>query len=655
VKLVSSVNRVRKPSNQPPRNAAQSRGTPSGRTPATPGVPATAKGAPANQTTQKSNTGKPVKKARSRTKKLIIGIVASLLVVVLLSGGLFVAFCYYVESLDTVFPNVWADGINVSGLTLEETIERLIDEGYEDNVEGVATTVIFPDQSSFSFTGNEVGLSLDAAEAAATVFAFGRNGDFFGDAIIYIQSLLERTDLVGLSTPALDDTIVRTLAAEYTYNFNVTLFDSNLDIVPDESITIVKGTGLHNADEDEVFYFAIQTLFKAVEEHTHLRAYYTPEKIIEDGVDLILLFETIHIDPVSSILDMETLQATESSEGRTFDLDEAKDKLANATIGMPVVIPIFAVPPDITQDEMQDKLFRDVLSESITSLTNDANRIRNVTLATEAINGTILNPGDTFSFNQVVGMRTTEKGYMEANVIRNGIFVPSTGGGICQVTSTLHDAVMHTPLKVVERRAHGLRISYMPLAVDGMITIASGVGTADERREWLTDVGRRRFANDATVSWGTMDYKFQNNTDFPVKIEASVRNRTLTVRLHGTNLDGSYFVTETIILSSTDFVEVERQDPDLPVGTRVRMQGAAGQRGYRAEVFKRHYSADGELLSRERVGISNYNSQNRIYLVGTREPDPIPEPDPTPEPTPEVTPEPTPEVTPDPELNNTDD
>jgi hypothetical protein len=396
---------------------------------------------------------------------------------------------------------------------------------------------------------------------------------------------------------------VRTLAAEYTYNFNITLFDSNLEIT-NEGITIVKGTGLKAAGEDEVFYFAISTLLRAVEENNHLTAYYIPEAIIEDGVDLSLLFETIHLDPVSSTLNLETLLATESSEGRTFDLDEAKEKLANATNGMTIVIPIYILEPEITQEEMQERLFRDVLSESTTSLSNNtSNRIANVTRAAEEIDGTILNPGDTFSFNEVVGQRTRERGFREANVIINGVFTPGLGGGICQVSSTLHDAVLHTHLRVVERRPHGLRIAYMP------------------RDEY--DDSIRRFANDATVSWGTTDYKFQNNLDYPVKIEAYVRGLFLTVRLHGTNLDGSYIKTETVVLGTTQFVTEERHSDEHDIGFRSVMDGSRGQNGYRAEVFKRHYSAEGELLSRERVGTSTYRAQNRIYIVGTRVPEPV--------------------------------
>ncbi|MCL2661854.1 MAG: VanW family protein [Oscillospiraceae bacterium] len=611
MKLVSSINRNRRPGNQAPRSVPQYKNGPADRNPATAGATVGSKAAPVYQTAQKSNAVKPVVKKKSPIKAILI----SLTVVVVLICGLFIALAFYVDSLDTVFPNVWADGINVSGMTFDETVQHLINEGYESNVDDVAATVVFPDQSSFSVTGNEVGLSLDATEAASTVFSFGRSETFINSTITYIESLFERTELDGLSTPSLDDTIVRTLAAEYAHNFNITLFDSNLEIT-DESITIVKGTGLKAADENEVFNFAIYTLLKAVEENDHLTAYYTPEAIVEDGVDLVLLFETIHIEPVSSELDLDTLLATESSEGRTFDLDEAKVKLSNATNGMTIVIPIFSLYPELTQEEMQERLFRDVLSESTSTLNNNtANRINNVKRAAEEINGTVLKPGDTFSFNEVVGQRTIERGFRLANVIRNGVFVEAPGGGICQVSSTLHDAVLHTHLRIVERTAHGLRIAYMPLAEEGMMSDHSPTGD-----EWVKEVGGRRFANDATVSWGTMDYKFQNNLEYPVRIEAFVSGLFLTVRLHGTNLDGSFIRTETIILSKTERVIEEREDSELPVGTRVVMPGSSGQSGYRAEVWKRHYSADGELLSRDRVGTSTYRAQNRVYLNGTAVP-----------------------------------
>jgi len=547
----------------------------------------------------------------------------TLLVLVVLAASGFVALGFYVDSLDTIFPNVWAEGFNVSGLTLQEAIYLLKNEGYENNADGISITVVFPDDTSFSVTGNEVGLSFNASEAAAAAFAFGREDSFFENEITFIRSLFDRTELNDLSTPDYDDNIIRSLAAEYTQQFNTTVFSGSLDR-NDEYITVTRGTGLHSAREDVVISLALETLSQAISEHSELRVYYSPEEDIEDSVEsqireLRELFEYIHDDAVSAQWDVETLSATASSPGRTFDLERAIADLQSAASGGTVVIHIEELEPALTQEFFESLLYAHLLAGSTTrELSGNSNRLRNIQVAAGKIDGIILNPGDVFSFNETVGRRTVANGFRMANVIRNGVFEESIGGGICQVSSTLHDAVLHTHLEVVERYAHGLRIAYMPVAKEGFISDKS-----EDGETWVKQVGGRRFANDAMVSWGTNDYKFKNNTDFPLRIDAKVNGRDLVIELWGTNLDEdfnedeSYIVIETVILGTFQSGTVEMESESLPIGTRVVRQGASGQTGFRAETFKLHFSADGELLSRTSLGTNRYNAQNKIILIGT--------------------------------------
>jgi len=586
---------------------------------------------------------KPVKKKRSLLKAVLI----TLLVIVVLAASSFIAFGFYVDSLDTIFPNVWADGINVSGLTLNEAIEHLIYAGYENNADGISVTVSFPDNASFTVTGDEVGLSFNAAEAAAAAFAFGRGDTFFRNEMQYIRSLLERTDLKDLSTPTYDDTIVRVLAAEFANNFNNTLFDGNL--TPGEDyITVTRGSGLHPALEDEVIELAISTLLQAISEHNDLTVHYIPTENADDSVEsqiyeLQLLFDSIHLDPVSAYWDVETLSATESSYGRTFDLDRAIENLRRATDGQTILIEFEELAPELTQEYVESLIFAHTLASSTTrELSGNSNRLRNIQVAADKINGTVLNPGDVFSFNGVVGRRTTDAGFRAANTIVGGVFEPGIGGGICQVSSTIHDAVLHTDLEVVERHPHGLKIGYMPVGDEGTVIFREGfnVTEADEKA-----VAGRRFANDAMVNWGTNDYKFRNNTDFPLRIDATVDGRNLTVKLIGTKLDDTYIVIETVVLDSFASGTVEILTETLPEGTRQVREGASGQRGYRAETFKLHFSADGELLSRTSLGRNRYSAQSRMILIGTAVYEPPPEAPPAPPP--EVPPEAPPETPPE--------
>jgi len=550
----------------------------------------------------KSGIAKKLKAKKSPLKPILI----TMMIILILSVSSFVALGFYVDSLDTIFPNVLADGINVSGMTLQEAIDHLVYIGYENNAEGISITLIFPDDTSFTVTGDEVGLSFNAQEAATAAFAFGRSETFFKNELTYIRSLFERTELTDLSSPVFNDSLVRSLAAEYTDQFNKTLFSGS--ITPNESyITLVRGTGLHPAIEEDVFNTAIQTLNRAISEHDALTVTYSPgvnsgDTLESQLIELQLLFDEIDYPPVSSYWNVETLSASASSYGRTFDLDKAKENLINAVYGEQVVVEIEVLPPDYSQEYFESLIFAHTLSTSETrELSGNSNRLSNIRLAAEKINGIVLNPGDEFSFNTTVGRRTREAGFLPANVIVNGIFEQGIGGGICQVSSTLHDAVLHTTLNVVERSPHGLRISYMPKD-----TFSS---------EENNPLGNR-FANDAMVNWGTNDYRFSNNTDFPLRIEATVSGRNLKVELIGTKLDDNYIEIETVILSEFQSGEVEQQTDSLPMGERRVLEGSRGQLGYRVQTFKLIFSADGTLLSRDSITTRSYGAQNRIILVG---------------------------------------
>jgi vancomycin resistance protein YoaR len=555
------------------------------------------------------------------------------MIIVVLAAGSFVALGFYVDSLDTVFPNVWADGINISGMTLQEAVTHMIYVGYENNAEGISATVVFPDDTSFSVTGIEVGLSFNAAEAAAIAFAFGRDETFFRNEMTYIRSLFERTELNDLSSPIFDDSIIRQLAAEYTEQFNKTLIESSLDR-NENYITVTRGSGLHPAVETSVVALALDTLNHAISEHDNISVRYIPESNANESVDLQIfelqmIFDEIHEDPVSAqVMYIEDeLVITESTYGLTFDFDLAVGSLLDAPIGHPVTIPMIILTPEYSQEEVRGWIFRDVLGSSRTrEQSGNTNRLRNIQVAAEFINGTILNPGDEFSFNEVVGPRRSDRGFREANVIEGGVFVPGIGGGICQVSSTIHDAVMHTTLPVTQRRPHGLAIRYMPRAEEGLLTLPDSISDPEHSINRFID--GRRIASDAMVSWGTSDYKFRNNTDFPVKVEATVSGRYLEIILHGTNLEGTHIQIETVILSVTPFGTAEEPDETLPVGERRPKTGASGQPGLSAEIYQLLFSSDGELISRTLFEwrddgntrrISRYSAQSRTTLVGVME------------------------------------
>lgn len=143
-----------------------------------------------------------------------------------------------------------------------------------------------------------------------------------------------------------------------------------------------------------------------------------------------------------------------------------------------------------------------IISGYFTSLVNSsADRTGNITLSCSSINNNILNPGDIFSFNQIVGERLIAKGYRAAPIFMGQKVVPGVGGGICQTASTLYNCVRDADLKVIERHPHTLKVTYVPNNMD------------------------------ATVSWGGADLKFRNNKEHPIKILITVYENYLVAAI----------------------------------------------------------------------------------------------------------------------------
>ena len=209
--------------------------------------------------------------------------------------------------------------------------------------------------------------------------------------------------------------------------------------------------------------------------------------------------------------DPETEAATEHVNGIDFDMDEAKRLWEEADYGDVVRIPIIVTEPEITTEKLNSMLFADCLGQKSTSLAgSSSNRINNVRRAAAAINGIVLNPGDSFSYNTALGQRTTASGYLPAGAYSGGEVVQEVGGGICQVSSTLYYSALLANLKITDRLCHYFGVSYVPPGLD------------------------------ATVSWPSPDFRFVNNRDYPIRIEAAVENGSVYVKLWGTDVDGSY-------------------------------------------------------------------------------------------------------------------
>lgn len=283
-----------------------------------------------------------------------------------------------------------------------------------------------------------------------------------------------------------------------------------------------------------------------------------------------------------------------AEEGQKLDIPKtaslitmALDNLRPKNISLPVDI----VYPKIQTEQVNSLGIKELLGQGISHFSGSiTNRIYNLSLAASRINGVLIPPGDTFSFNEKVGDISAETGYKQAYVIKEGRTVLDDGGGVCQDSTTLFRAVLNAGLPVLARTAHAYRVSYYEQGFPPGL--------------------------DATVWSPSVDFKFKNDTQHHILIQAYTSGNTLYVDLYGTS-DGrvSRLTTPVITNQTPPPPEIRQDDQELPKGTIKQIDWAA----WGADVsFKRTVTRGGETIISE-TWRSRYKPWQAIYLVGTKE------------------------------------
>ncbi len=307
--------------------------------------------------------------------------------------------------------------------------------------------------------------------------------------------------------------------------------------------------------------------------------------------DLVFaLANVVQVQPVDArivITDEDEVIIEPSSEGRQLDVDGLISRLRSTTLARgtrEIDLPVERVLPAVLTSELQARGIARLLGQYTTKFkASNVKRSENIRLGAAMIDGTIIAPGDVFSFNEVVGPRTPERGFLEADIIVNAELVPGIGGGICQVSTTLYNAALLSDLQVVSRINHSLPISYVPL-------------------------GR-----DATVSYGAIDLKIKNNTDHHVLLKASVDKDTITFKVFGDLPRDMVIGIETQVLEKIDPGVIEQVDEKSPPGSHTTIQ--AGAPGYLVAVWRVVKSGDVEIR-RELISRDRYKPQPSIVKAG---------------------------------------
>ncbi len=317
---------------------------------------------------------------------------------------------------------------------------------------------------------------------------------------------------------------------------------------------------------------------------------YSEEKL-RDALQQIA--RTINRSAASAKLEINGRHRTITPEvhGKVVDepaaLERAKQTLA-AGLGKVMDLPVLIKPAAIAASDLKDVV--DLLASYTTSFgLKDQNRVQNVYLAAETLDEALVRPGEIFSYNQHIGERTAAAGYKPAPSYIGDELVPDIGGGICQVSTTLYNAVLLADQEIVERSSHIHPVAYAPLG------------------------------QDATVSYGALDFKFKNTLRHPVYIRSTVHGNQLTISVYGKHTAD---MPEIEILSAAPKVVepkiIVKQDETLPLGQqKVEKEG---QKGYEVDTFRIRYRS-GQQISKELLAHDEYPVTDKVVVVGSKVPD----------------------------------
>lgn len=270
------------------------------------------------------------------------------------------------------------------------------------------------------------------------------------------------------------------------------------------------------------------------------------------------------------------------------DLEERVHKAQGREVQCPLYFRI--IRPEKTKEDLDKYQITGVISQFNTQFNpGRISRTQNIRVASKALDGYIIAPGEIFSFNQVVGPRSKERGYDEADVILSGELVSGVGGGVCQVSTTLYNAVLRAELQIVERLPHSLLIPY----------IAPGL--------------------DATVAYGSIDLKFKNTLNCYILIKSVVQNGVLTFKLFGqAKKTGEKVVIQSYTEKTIEPKTIFREDPLVPKGRYILDDD--GKPGFIIRVERLVYNSQGKLLRKEVISRDTYPPKDRVIRTLSLEP-----------------------------------
>lgn len=513
-------------------------------------------------------------KPKKRGKKIAI-LLGSIIILALFFSTIFALVNMNNQKM---MSGITIKGIDVSGLSKEEAKAKL-ETIYSEKMGKEIHLKYNEYESSLNPTLMEV--SYDVDKAVEEAYKIGREGNIFINNYQILFTLIGKKDVDVNMT--LNEEVTRQSIQDIGVNLPGIVIESSY-FIEEDILTITRGKEGIAIDEESLLNKVKDNLNDINIQENDITipvVHKIPEEINIDKIH-----EEVYKEVQDAYYTKDPFTIYPEVEGVDFDVEAAKALIA-AEVKDEYQIQLIITKPKVTVSQIGSEAFPDRLSNFTTRYDASAkDRTTNLVIACQKLNGKVIMPGETFSYNQTLGKRTAAAGYKNAAVYENGQVVDGIGGGICQISSTLYNAVLMANLEIVERRNHQFVTSYLP-------------------------AGR-----DATVVYGAIDFKFKNTRQYPIRLSASAKNGIATISIYGIKEENEYtFSFNTKTIASIPFGTKYVEDASLPAGTEKVQQN--GVNGLKTETYITKM-LNGKVISTTLLSRDTYDAMQKIVLKGTK-------------------------------------
>ena len=445
------------------------------------------------------------------TMQIFLIILTIFIAILLIS---FVGFTVVNSKNDNIISGVYINRFNVSKLNKEQaskTINNRIEENIPEEIK-----LRYNDYET-TISTSDLNISFDVTSAVNNAYKHGRSGNLLENDLTILQTLFSNIKIELNVT--LDEETLKSKLEDISSKLPDAVIESSY-YIEDSNLILTKGKAGSVVDTEKTSADIINAIkdLNLIDNYIEISTYQKSPT----ALDIDKIHSELYTEPKDAYFTQNPYSIYPSENGIDFaiSVDEVKAMLNEDKDEY--IVPLKILFPNVTTNMLGNEAFPNLLSTAKTTYsTRDTDRTTNLVLAASKINGMVLMPGETFSYNKTVGERTISAGYKEAPIYVNGQVVDGLGGGICQITTTLYNAVLYANLEIVERSNHQFVPSYAGPSLD------------------------------ATVVYGSIDFKFKNNRDYPIKITCSVSGGIASFQIYGLATENDYQVQLTNRVTKT--------------------------------------------------------------------------------------------------------